>query len=163
MGCERMASRTAGVVTILFVLSFVLLASGTHGSPPISAASKTAVAPVTQEKMADLKASAQSAKHAVHMLAEEKKEEEATTQKKADESDHTYTSLWGGVSLEIWKIREFFARCFGYALLAGICLLIVGCCVSQRGCFIYDKFIDKDPYYNRVGEAEAVASAGDKK
>ena len=36
--------------------------------------------------MADLKASAQSAKHAVHMLAEEKKEEEATTQKKADES-----------------------------------------------------------------------------
>jgi hypothetical protein len=41
---------------------------------------------VTQEKMADLKASAQSAKHAVHMLAEEKKEEEATTQKKADES-----------------------------------------------------------------------------
>ncbi len=33
-----------------------------------------------------MKASAQSAKHAVHMLAEEKKEEEATTQKKADES-----------------------------------------------------------------------------
>ena len=32
-----------------------------------------------------MKASAQSAKHAVHMLAEEK-EEEATTQKKADES-----------------------------------------------------------------------------
>ena len=35
--------------------------------------------------MADLKASAQSTKRAVHMLAEEKKEAEATTQKKADE------------------------------------------------------------------------------
>jgi hypothetical protein len=43
--------------------------------------------------MADLKASAQSAKHAVHMLAEEKKEEEATTQKKADESGIVFRLL----------------------------------------------------------------------
>jgi len=59
MGCERMASRTAGIVTVLFVLSFALLATGTHGSPPVSAKSVQAI---DAGKMAEMKAHVQSKK-----------------------------------------------------------------------------------------------------
>ena len=55
--------------------------------------------------MADLKASAQSAKHAVHMLAEEK-EEAATTQKKADESGILQISLLGLPNLCLLRRRR---------------------------------------------------------
>jgi len=159
------------VVTLLFVLSFALLA-GTNGSAPASAAAKSSMQAVDHAKMAEMKAHVQSKKQ-VHMLAEEK----AKTQKKSDEGDEVVgfggmhykrtkeeedMAKQGPSFADIWKIREFFARCFGYALVAGICLLILGCCVTQRGCLIYDKFIDKDPYYNRVeGDDEAAALPGD--
>jgi len=167
MGCERMASRTAGIVTVLFVLSFALLATGTHGSPPLS----TSVKAIDAGKLAEMKAHVQNKKQ-VHMLAEDK----AKTEKKSDDDGDEVTGFGGmkykrtkeeeamakkGPSFsDIWQIRELFARCFGYALVAGICLLILGCCVTQRGCMIYDKYLDKDPYYNRV-EGEDVALAGD--
>ena len=31
-----------------------------------------------------------------------------------------------GRLVQIWKVREFFARCFGYALVAGVLLIIAG-------------------------------------
>ena len=79
MGCrERIAAPAAGMGLALVVLGVTLLASGAHGSPPISAAAAQAhgapLAATTPEKMADLKA---QAKREAHMLAEEKKEEEA--------------------------------------------------------------------------------------
>jgi len=171
-----MASRTAGVVTLLFVLSFALLAS-TNGSAPASAAlpAASSMQAVDNNKMAEMKAHVQSKKQ-VHMLAEEKK---AKTQKKSDEGDEVVgfggmhykrtkeeeeMAKQGPSFADIWKIREFFARCFGYALVAGICLLIAGCCVTQRGCLIYDKLIDKDPYYTRVeGDDEALPGDTTKK
>eukprot|EP00802_Teleaulax_amphioxeia_P025158 Tamp_25968.p1 GENE.Tamp_25968~~Tamp_25968.p1 ORF type:complete len:142 (+),score=42.26 Tamp_25968:354-779(+) len=130
------------------------------GSPPLSDPHKAPVA-MAQSKMADIKAHVQ-AKKAVHMLAEEK----AKTQKKSDDDGDEVVGFGGlkyhrtkeeedmakqGPSFsDIWKIREFVARCFGYALVCGIIFLILACCFTQRGCLIYDKFIDKDPYYNRV-------------
>ena len=54
-----MASRTAGIVTVLFVLSFALLATGTQGSPPVTASKAQAMAATGHEKMADMKAHVQ--------------------------------------------------------------------------------------------------------
>ena len=48
-----MASRTAGVVTMLFVLSFALLAS-TNGSAPSSAAAASTMQAVDNKKMAEV-------------------------------------------------------------------------------------------------------------
>jgi len=48
-------SRTAGVVTLLFVLSFALLA-GTNGSAPASAAAKSSMQAVDHAKMSEVRA-----------------------------------------------------------------------------------------------------------
>ena len=35
-----------------------------------------------------------------------------------------------GRLVQIWKVREFFARCFGYALVAGVLIIIAGAPLS---------------------------------
>mmetsp|Transcript_1184 Transcript_1184/g.3084 ORF Transcript_1184/g.3084 Transcript_1184/m.3084 type:complete len:89 (+) Transcript_1184:84-350(+) len=44
---------------------------------------------------------------------------------------------------QIWLIREWLARIFGTALLVGSTVLILGCCFTQPGCYVYDHYIDK--------------------
>ena len=48
-----------------------------------------------------------------------------------------------------------FAQLFGYLIVGALCLMVVGCCVTQRGCLIYDKFLDKEPYNQVAGEEDA--------
>mmetsp|Transcript_7965 Transcript_7965/g.26671 ORF Transcript_7965/g.26671 Transcript_7965/m.26671 type:complete len:105 (-) Transcript_7965:300-614(-) len=60
---------------------------------------------------------------------------------------------------QIWQIREMFARCFGYAFLVGITIIILACCFNLRGCYIYDKFIDKEK--PNLNEEEETILPGD--
>mmetsp|Transcript_12479 Transcript_12479/g.19650 ORF Transcript_12479/g.19650 Transcript_12479/m.19650 type:complete len:155 (-) Transcript_12479:1709-2173(-) len=62
---------------------------------------------------------------------------------------------------QIWLIREFFYRCFGYALITGICVLILGCCVTQPGCYVFDNFLDKDRNKPRTLDDDAERLPGD--
>jgi hypothetical protein len=139
----------------------LLAAGGAHGSPPIAVpAAKPAVTAMAQSTAHELKAQKVNAqKKAVHMLALQKK---AETDQKA-ETDPV-SALSGGLpeiggaigglgvmpktgtegTLQDPKLAmaNVFAQLFAIVFV----VFIMGCCCTQRGCLIYDKFIDKEPY-----------------
>jgi len=61
---------------------------------------------------------------------------------------------------QIWAVREFFVNIAGIALLTGICLLIGLCCFTQRGCYAYDTWVDKDKH-EEIPDDEEVMLPGD--
>mmetsp|Transcript_27645 Transcript_27645/g.40659 ORF Transcript_27645/g.40659 Transcript_27645/m.40659 type:complete len:104 (+) Transcript_27645:3-314(+) len=99
---------------------------------------------MSQATVNELKAHVQSKKK-VHMLAQ------AKTQKKAAEDP---------LSGSMQDPHLALANLAGAALMACMTLLVLGCCFTQRGCFCYDKFIDRDTY-NTVNDDEHVVLPGD--
>mmetsp|Transcript_24989 Transcript_24989/g.59364 ORF Transcript_24989/g.59364 Transcript_24989/m.59364 type:complete len:135 (-) Transcript_24989:228-632(-) len=88
-------------------------------------------------------------------------EMKAHTQSMANSSKTDDDSKEGPSFVQIWEIREYFARMFGLALICGIVLIIFVCCFTQPGCMVYDKFFDKGPQV-QLDDDEEQAMMGQK-
>ena len=128
--------------TMSFWLGVTLLVTGAAAATPLAASGDkhTAVAAMAPATAHGLKAHAQSARSSQEKLAGGA---QAQTQKAADLSGSPNDP------------KLAFAQLFGYLIVGALCLMVVGCCVTQRGCLIYDKFLDKEPYNQVAGEEDA--------
>jgi len=169
------ASKNGGFVahlcamgTLLFVLSFALLAVQASATLPISDVSSSkvttaAIQKMSGRKMGELKAQAVNRMAKKHMLAEQGDDAKEVVgfggmhYKRTKEEEEQ--AKQGPSFTDIWQIREMFARCFGYAFLVGITIIILACCFNLRGCYIYDKFIDKEK--PNLNEEEETILPGD--
>eukprot|EP00960_Hanusia_phi_P039165 753784-Hanusia_phi.AAC.8 len=132
------SSRNGGFVshlcamgTLLFVLSFALLAVQTSATLPLS---HTAIQRMTEQNLGDLKAQAVNRMVKKHMLAEEGTEGKEVVG-------------FGGMHYKRTKEEEEEAK-QGPSFTDVICVCLC--------CYIYDKFIDKDkPVYNEEVSAPA--------
>ena len=145
----------------------LLAAGGAHGSPPVMVpAAKTAVAAMAQGTAHELKAhQVHAQKKAVHVLAEGKAK---TTQAAGDDAFGALGGELGGLQGELGGLtapkegtegtlqdpKLAMANLFAQLFVIVFIVFVLGCCCTQRGCLIYDKFIDKDPYTNVAEEDE---------
>ena len=128
--------------TMSFWLGLALLVTGAAAATPLAASGEkhAAVAAMAPATAHGLKAHAQSARSSQEKLAGGA---QAQTQKAADLSGSPNDP------------KLAFAQLFGYLIVGALCVMVVGCCVTQRGCLIYDKFLDKEPYNQVAGEEDA--------
>lgn len=130
-------NRWAIVSSVCIFVCFVLVAQAwdnriTHNYPTVH---ELAEARIAARSMAEMKSPSQSAKSSA--LATE----EPATEEKKDENKNPEQ----GPSLtQIWAVREFFINIAGGVLCLGILVLMTVCCFTQRGCFVFDKYIDPD-------------------
>uniref|UniRef100_A0A7S0Y3D2 Uncharacterized protein n=2 Tax=Hemiselmis andersenii TaxID=464988 RepID=A0A7S0Y3D2_HEMAN len=61
---------------------------------------------------------------------------------------------------QIWAVREWFVNIAALALVCGILGLLGICCVTQRGCYIHDTYLDKDKH-QIIPEDEEIILPGD--